>query len=260
MRVRAVLVGVVATLCCGFKIAEWEDGSAQFSVAGWNELESAYVSKGRTCHDGLTWNPCITLSDFRVKDVTVPVYVGYWGQFSLSETDLYPLETPGKWIEADPFAGIEWTRYLPWEEYVRIKTWCLRWHFPATDRQPMDMCAIDIVGKTFLRPSTSWRYRYHGTTEGRVEIRFGCGEDYVFAEDFRLFSSLNAWLIDYTLEDDSKESGLSSGDLTGGVGWKWLYVKAVYWFPFDRRVLSDRTETYGYDKELVLAAGFKFAF
>lgn len=244
----------------GIAAAEMDenDGVFQFKVSGWSAIESAYVSKGRTCHDGLTWNPCLTVSDIRVKDILIPAYMGYWGEFSLSETDLYPLEKPGKWIEADPYAGIEWTHYLPWEKYLRVKTWCLRWHFPATDRQPMDMCAIDMIGRTFLNPSTSWRYRYNGSTEGRVEIRFGCAEEYVFLEDFRLFGGLNGWLIDYTLEDDAKESGLSSCDLTFGLGWKWLYVKAVYWFPFDRRVLNDGTATYGYDKSLVFTAGVRF--
>jgi hypothetical protein len=50
------------------------DGATVFNdafgvdVSGHSAVESAFVSKGMTCHDGAVWNPSATASNFRIGD------------------------------------------------------------------------------------------------------------------------------------------------------------------------------------------------
>ena len=60
----------------GFSVPDKEGFSAH--VSGWSAIDSAYVSKGRTCHDGLVWNPSATVSDFGIGENRFPAYVGFW--------------------------------------------------------------------------------------------------------------------------------------------------------------------------------------
>jgi len=250
----------LATVCAyGFGVPD--DNGFVADVSGWSAVDSAYVSKGRTCHDGLVWNPSATLSDFGVGDRRLPAYIGYWGMMSLSTSKKFPDEKPGTWVEADPYAGMDFAKFFDWKDHVALKTWWLRWHFPATHRKPMDMCAFDAVLKKLpLHPATSWRYRFHGASKGRVEIRFGVSEQYVFLEDWRVFGGLNLWYIDYRNENSAKTSGPSSGDISLGLGWKWLYFKTSYWFQLDPDVLKSGHGPYDYDENLVFSAGFRFSF
>lgn len=246
-------------LCASAAHAEG-DGQLPFHMSGYVDFDSSYVSKGRTCHDAPVLNPNVAVHGFRIGETVLPFYAGCWSVLSLSSTDKYPLEKPGRWVEVDPYAGAELAGLCGLGECLSMKAWVLRWHFPATHRQPMDMAAFDTRANVFLHPSTSWRYRYHGKSEGRVEIKVGIDETRRFTDDWNVFGSVNLWLVDYRNESSAKESGLNSGDLTAGLGWKMFCVKAVYWFPLDRRVLNDRPETYGYDKRLVLATGVRFSF
>ena len=256
-------LGMAAALAslsaCGLSVPDEEGFS--FRVSGWSAIDSAYVSKGRTCHDGPAWNPSITVSDFGMGDRILPAYGGYWGMYSLSTSKKFPAEKPGRWIESDPYAGMDWAKFTDWKDYAALKTWWLRWHFPATGKKPMDMVALDLLLKKVpLHPTTSWRYRVCGSTKGRAEIKFGLSEEYMFFEDWRVFGAINLWYIDYRNENRAKVSGLSSGDLSLGLGWKWLYVKATYWFQLDKHVLRGGHGPYDYDENLVLSAGFRFAF
>lgn len=256
-------LGMAAALAslsaCGLSVPDEEGFS--FRVSGWSAIDSAYVSKGRTCHDGPAWNPSITVSDFGMGDRILPAYGGYWGMYSLSTSKKFPAEKPGRWIESDPYAGMDWAKFTDWKDYAALKTWWLRWHFPATGKKPMDMVAFDLLLKKVpLHPTTSWRYRVCGSTKGRAEIKFGLSEEYMFFEDWRVFGAINLWYIDYRNENRAKVSGLSSGDLSLGLGWKWLYVKATYWFQLDKHVLRSGHDPYDYDENLILSAGFRFAF
>jgi hypothetical protein len=243
------------------------DGATVFNdafgvdVSGHSAVESAFVSKGMTCHDGAVWNPSAPASNFRIGDACIPAYIGFWGMFSLSETDKFPQQKPGRWIETDTYAGIDFARPLGWDEHVSLKTWWLRWHFPATGRRSTDMCAIDATLKDVpLHPTTSWRYRFHGASRGRVEIKFGVSEDYRFNEDWKVFAGLNVWYMDYRNENPDRTSGLSCGDAAVGVGWKMFYVKATYWFRPDPRVLTKGSLPYNYSERMVYSAGVRFAF
>ena len=197
-------------------------------VSGHSAVESAFVSKGMTCHDGAVWNPSATVSNFRVGDACIPAYIGFWGMFSLSETYKFPQQKPGRWIEADTYAGIDFARPLGWDEHVSLKTWC--------------------------------RYRFHGASRGRVEIKFGVSEDYRFNEDWKVFAWLNVWYMDYRNENPDRTSGFSCGDASVGVGWKMFYVKATYWFRPDPRVLTKGSLPYNYSERMVYSAGVRFAF
>lgn len=243
------------------------DGATAFDdalgadVSGHSAVESAFVSKGMTCHDGAVWNPSATVSNFRVGDACIPAYIGFWGMFSLSETDKFPQQKPGRWIEADTYAGIDFARPLGWDEHVSLKTWWLRWHFPATGRRSTDMCALDVTVKDVpLHPTTSWRYRFHGASRGRVEIKFGVSEEYRFNEDWKMFAGLNVWYIDYRNENPDRTSGFSCGDASVGVGWKIFFAKATYWFRPDPRVLTKGSLPYNYSERMVYSAGVRFAF
>ncbi len=254
------LASVVAvSTACAMSVPDGDGFSV--SVSGKSEIDSVYVSKGRTCHDGLVWNPMVIVSDFGIGERVFPAYVGYWGMLSLSRTDKFPKEEPGKWVEADPLAGIDFAKFFEWKDVVSLKAWWLRWHFPATGRRSTDMCAFDAtLRKCPLHPMTSWRYRFHGASRGRVEIKFGISEERAFLEDWRIFGGCNLWYIDYRNENPDKPSGPSCGDLSAGIGWKMLYVKAAYWFQLDRDVLKKGGMPYDYDESLVLGTGIRFAF
>ena len=257
----APLVAAVAASLSAYGLSVPDEEGFSFHVAGWSAIDSAYVSKGRTCHDGLVWNPSATIADFGVGDNILPVYIGYWGMFSLSDSDKFPKEKPGRWVEADPYAGMDWAKFTEWKEYVAFKTWWLRWNFPASGKDPMDMSALDVaLKKVPLHPATSWRYRFYGASKGRVEIKLGVSEEYKFFEDWRVFGGLNLWYIDYRNENSARPSGPSCGDLSAGIGWKWLYAKTTYWFQLDPDVLERGHDPYDYDENLILSAGFRFAF
>lgn len=252
---------LLVPLCRTYGITVPDEKGFSMRVSGWSSIDSAYVSKGRTCHDGLVWNPSVTIADFAVGDWRLPAYIGYWGMFSLSDTDKFPREKPGRWIEADPYAGVDFAKVFGWEELVVVKSWWLRWHFPATGRKSTDMCALDVTLKKIpLHPTTSWRYRFHGASRGRVEIKFGVSDEYVFFEDWRVFGGLNLWYIDYRNENADRRSGPSCGDLSAGLGWKCLYFKTSYWFQLDHDVLKKGSNPYDYDENLIFSVGVRFAF
>ena len=249
----------VPTEAFGFSVPD-KDGFS-FNGSAWNAIHSVYVSKGKTCHDGLVWNPSVTIWDFGVGDKILPVFVGYWGMFSLSDTDKFPKEKVGRWIEADTYGGIDWAKFTDWKDYATLRTWGLRWHFPATGKKPCDMVAFDSkLKKVPFRPTTAWRYRYNGSARGRVEVRLGFSEEYKFFEDWWVLGELNFWYINYRNENRAKPSGLNSGDISAGLGWKWVFFMATYWFPLDKDVLPCGENPYDYDESFTLSSGLRFLF
>ena len=230
-------------------------------IGGWYEVDSVYTSKGMTCHDGLVGNLSANISDFRVGDTVLPAFIGYWGILSLSESKKFPKEKPGRWVEADTYAGVDTAKFFDWKEYVSLKMWWLRWNFPDTGRKPTDMCAFDVtLIKCPLHPTTSWRYRFHGASEGRFEVKAGVFEEYGFTEDWFAFSGLTLWYVNYKNENPARSSGLSCGDVSLGLRWKMFYVKATYYFQLDPDVVKKGHQPYNYDENLVFGAGFRFAF
>ncbi|MBR3956514.1 MAG: hypothetical protein IKJ89_01530 [Kiritimatiellae bacterium] len=201
------------------------------------------------------------LSDFRALDTTIPAFVGCVGKLSISNTDRYPREKPGKWVELDPTAGFEWGRYVGLEDDFRLTTRWFRWTFPsALGKDPSDAAILDVTYKTFLNPTVSLWYRFHGPTKGRVELLLSLNDEWKVWEDFKVFGLLNTWFVDYSHENADKESGASAGEFALGLSWRIFYFKTTYWFPLDRRVLSGDNPTYDYDKNLIFTAGAKFAF
>lgn len=223
-------------------------------------VDSGCVSKGRTIHDAPVTCMRGFLSDFRAYDTTIPAFVGCVGKLSISNTDRYPEETPGQWVEVDPTAGLEWSRYVGLEDDMRLVARWFRWTFPATGRAPSDAAILDATVKTFLNPTASLWYRFHGPTRGRVEFLLSASEEYEILEDLRVFGALNSWYVDSHNEDADRESGANAGELLGGLSWRWFYVKTSYWFQLDRRVLSGDNPTYDYDKQIIFSAGMHFAF
>ena len=223
-------------------------------------LDSACVSKGRTIHDAPVTCMRGFLSDFRVLDTTVPAFVGCVGKLSISNTDRYPKETPGKWVELDPTAGFEWSRYIGLEDDFRLTTRWFRWTFPTIDKDTSDAAILDVTYKTFLNPTVSLWYRFHGPTKGRVELLLSLNEERKVWEDFKVFGLLNTWFIDYSHENADKESGASAGEFAMGLSWRWFYFKTTYWFQLDRRVLSGDNPTYDYDKNLIFTLGTRLSF
>ena len=224
-------------------------------------LDSACVSKGRTVHDAPVTCMRGFLSDFRVCDTTIPAFAGCVGKLSISNTDRYPREKPGKWVELDPTAGFEWSRYAGLEDDFRLATRWFRWTYPSAHRKdPSDAAILDVTYKTFLNPTVSLWYRFHGPTKGRVEVLLSLGEEWELWEDFKVFGLLNNWFVNYSNENTDKESGASAGEFALGVSWRWLYFKTTYWFPLDRRVLSGDSPTYDYDKNLIFTTGVRIPF
>lgn len=238
---------------------EAENAPAFKGRVDWS-LDSACVSKGRTIHDAPVTCMRGFISDFSVLDTTIPAFVGCVGKLSISNTDRYPKETPGKWVELDPTAGFEWSRYAGLEDDFRLTTRWFRWTFPAIDKDPSDAAIIDVTYKTFLNPTASLWYRFHGPTKGRVELVLSLNEEWKVWEDFKVFGLLNTWFIDYSHENADKESGASAGEFALGLSWRWFYFKTTYWFPLDRRVLSGDNPTYDYDKNLIFSLGTRFSF
>lgn len=67
-------------------------------------------------------------------------------------------------VELDPTAGFEWSRYAGLEDDFRLTTRWFRRTFPAIDKDPSDAAIIDVTYKTFLNPTASLWYRFHGPT------------------------------------------------------------------------------------------------
>ena len=68
---------LLVPLCRTYGITVPDEKGFSMRVSGWSSIDSAYVSKGRTCHDGLVWNPSVTIADFAVGDWRLPAYIGY---------------------------------------------------------------------------------------------------------------------------------------------------------------------------------------
>lgn len=253
---RGILIVVASCAAAPDSASAFDGGDFAFSASCVSAIENAFVSKGMTCHDGAVWNPFLTVSDFGLGDVRVPAYAGAWSMFSLSETDKFPAQKPGRWIEVDTLAGVDFAKMSEWKDSLSLKTWWLRWHFPATGRRSTDMCAVDLTFKKVpLHPTTSWRYRFHGASSGRVEVKLGVSEKYDFLEDWQVFGGLNVWYIGYQNENPDRTSGFSCGDLSAGVRWKIFYVKTTYWFRVDHDVLTKGSAPYNYSENLVYSAG-----
>ena len=181
-------------------------------------MDSACVSKGRTIHDAPVTCMRGFVSDFRVLDTTIPAFVGCVGKLSISRTDRYPKETPGKWVELDPTAGVEWSRYVGLEDDFRLTASWFRWTFPsAPGKDPSDAAILDATCKTFLNPTVSLWYRFHGPTEGRVELLLSLSEDREIWNGVKAFGILNTWFVDYSREDSGKESGANAGEFALGL-------------------------------------------
>ena len=222
--------------------------------------DSACVSKGRTIHDAPVTCMRGFLSDFRIVDTTIPAFVGCIGKLSISDTDRYPEETPGEWVEIDPTAGLEWSRYVGLEDDMRLVARWFRWTFPATCRAPSDAAILDATVKTLLNPTASLWYRFHGPTKGRFEVLLSASEECGIWDELKAFGTLNAWFVDSRNECGDRESGANAGELVGGLSWRCFYVKSAYWFQLDRRVLSGDNPTYDYDKQVIFSVGMKLAF
>jgi len=238
---------------------EAEETSALKGRIDWS-FDSACVSKGRTIHDAPVTCMRGFLSDFRIIDTTIPAFVGCIGKLSISNTDRYPEETPGEWVELDPTAGLEWSRYVGLADDMRLVARWFRWTFPATGRAPSDAAILDATVKVLLNPTVSLWYRFHGPTRGRFEFLLSASEEYGILDDLKAFGTLNAWFVDSRNECGDRESGANAGELVGGLSWRWFYVKTAYWFQLDRRVLSGDNPTYDYDKQVIFSAGMKFVF
>ena len=258
VRTWAVCATVSLLSACAMSMGE----SYAFGLNGKLDVstDSACVSKGRTIHDAPVTCMRGFLSDFRILDTTIPAFVGCIGKLSISNTSRYPEETPGKWVELDPTAGLEWSRYTGLEDDVRLVARWFHWTFPATGRAPSDAAILDATAKTFLNPTASLWYRFHGPTKGRCELLLSASEEYEILDGLKAFGALNTWFVDSRNETGDRESGANAGELVGGVSWRCFYAKAAYWFQLDRRVLSGDNPTYDYDKQIIFSIGMKFTF
>lgn len=255
----ALLAAVVLSATAA--MPQGEEGPPAFKGRIDWSLDSACVSKGRTVHDAPVTCMRGFLSDFRVCDTTIPSFVGCVGKLSISNTERYPREKPGKWVELDPTAGFEWSRYLGLEDDFRLANRWFRWTYPsARGKDPSDAAILDVTYKTFLNPTVSVWYRFHGPTKGRVEVLLSLSEESEIWEKVKVFGLLNTWFIDYYHENADKESGASAGEFALGLSWRWFYFKTTYWFPLDRRVLSGDNPTYDYDKNLIFTVGVRVPF
>lgn len=229
-------------------------GALDFSV------NSSRVSYNLAVRDAPVSTLMTRLSDFRVADTVLPVVLGGTCKCALSNPSRYPEERLGDIVELNTTCGVEWSRYVRLDDYVRMNLQWHRWTYPSTHKPPLDAVVVDSRLKTYFNPGVLLRYRYHGLSEGRMEGRISVLDEWNVYDEVKAFGYLNAWIIDYRHERRKNASGASAGELALGLAWRMLYFRTSYWFPLDRRVLDDGAPNYNHIRNVIVSFGMRITF
>ena len=257
----ATLIAVATALLASSAFSSEEDDLARsFKGVLDFSVNSSRVSYNLAVRDAPVSTLTTRLSDFRIADTVVPVFLGGTCTSALSSPSRYPDEKLGDIVELNATCGVEWSRYVKFDDYARMNLQWHRWTYPSTRKPPLDAVVIDARLKTYCSPGVLLRYRYHGLSEGRMEGRISVLGEWNVCDEVKAFGFLNSWIIDYSHERRNSASGASAGELALGLAWRMLYFRTSYWFPLDRRVLDDGAPNYNHIRNIIVSFGVRISF